>query len=84
MAKGDISSSYDAFADAVSAISTSKFDEILLAAINTLVAVDHLTVLTYRSGENLRTLDVSRLAKGAYMIQVIENQNIVSKKMLKL
>ena len=35
-------------------------------------------------GENLRALDLSHLAKGAYMIQVIENQSVVSKKILKL
>ena len=35
-------------------------------------------------GGNERTLDLSRLAKGTYMVQVIENQSVVSKKMLKL
>jgi hypothetical protein len=37
-----------------------------------------------QAGENTVKLDVSNLVKGAYMIQVIENQNIISKKILKL
>lgn len=36
------------------------------------------------SGENQKTLDLSHLMRGAYMLQVIENQNIVTKKIIKL
>ncbi len=46
------------------------------------------TVLTdnraIQAGENAVKLDVSHLVKGAYMIQVIENQNVISKKIVKL
>ena len=35
-------------------------------------------------GDNQKTLNLSQLAKGAYMIQITENQNIVSKKIIKL
>jgi hypothetical protein len=35
-------------------------------------------------GDNTKSLDLQHLAKGAYMIQVLDNQNIVSKKVLKL
>jgi hypothetical protein len=35
-------------------------------------------------GDNTKSLDLQHLAKGAYMIQVLDNQNIVSKKILKL
>jgi hypothetical protein len=34
-------------------------------------------------GENNLKLDMSQLIQGAYMIQVIENQNIISKKIFK-
>ncbi len=36
------------------------------------------------NGDNQKTLDLSRETKGAYMIQVIENQSIVTKKIIKL
>ena len=35
-------------------------------------------------GQNVRSLDLQSFAKGAYMVQIIENQNIVSKKILKI
>ena len=35
-------------------------------------------------GQNQRLLDMHTFAKGAYMVQVVDNQNIVSKKILKL
>ena len=35
-------------------------------------------------GQNQRTLDLHTFAKGAYMVQIIDNQNVVSKKILKL
>ncbi len=35
-------------------------------------------------GDNTKSLDLQYLAKGAYMVQVVDNQNIVSKKVLKL
>ncbi len=35
-------------------------------------------------GQNQRLLDMNGFAKGAYMVQVVDNQNIVSKKILKL
>lgn len=35
-------------------------------------------------GQNVRSLDMQSFAKGAYMVQIIENQNIVSKKILKI
>ena len=37
-----------------------------------------------QAGENLKRWDISRLAKGAYMIQIIENQDIISKKIIKI
>ena len=37
-----------------------------------------------QAGENNLKLDVSALVKGAYMIQVIDNQDIISKKIIKL
>ena len=37
-----------------------------------------------QAGENTVKLDLSHLVKGAYMIQVVENQNIISKKIVKL
>lgn len=37
-----------------------------------------------QTGENIKTLDINRLAKGAYMIQIIENQNVITKKIIKL
>lgn len=49
----------DAFADAVAAIGTARFDSALLAALRGVAAVDHLTLLTYRAEEGLRTLGVS-------------------------
>lgn len=36
------------------------------------------------SGGNQKTLDLSQVCKGAYMIQIIENQSIVTKKIIKL
>ncbi len=35
-------------------------------------------------GQNLRSLDMNAFSKGAYMVQLIDNQNIISKKILKL
>jgi hypothetical protein len=35
-------------------------------------------------GENTIKLDVSNFAKGVYMLQVIENQNLITKKLLKI
>ena len=35
-------------------------------------------------GENQKVLDLSLLSKGAYMVQIIENQSIVTKKIVKL
>jgi hypothetical protein len=35
------------------------------------------------AGDNQKTIDLSRLAKGAYMVQLIENQDIISKKIFK-
>jgi DNA-binding CsgD family transcriptional regulator len=52
----------DAFADVVNAIGTHLFDTALLQALNHFAAIDHLTVLTYRPGEGLRTLVVSSRA----------------------
>lgn len=37
-----------------------------------------------QAGENTVKLDISQLVKGAYMIQVVENQNVISKKIVKL
>ena len=46
------------------------------------------TVLTenraIQVGENTVKLDVSNFSKGVYMLQVIENQNLISKKLLKI
>ncbi len=39
---------------------------------------------TVAVGQNQRFLDMQTFAKGAYMVQVVDNQNIVSKKILKL
>jgi Secretion system C-terminal sorting domain/Reeler domain len=39
---------------------------------------------TIQEGENTIKLDVSNLVTGVYMIQVVENQDIISKKILKL
>ena len=36
-----------------------------------------------QAGENSKRWDISHLAKGAYMIQVIENQDVISKKIIK-
>lgn len=36
------------------------------------------------SGDNQKTLDLSRMSKGAFMIQIIENQCIVTKKIIKM
>lgn len=49
----------DAFAEVVGTIGTPRFDTALLAAVNTVALVDHLTVLTYRAGEGLRALTVT-------------------------
>ena len=35
------------------------------------------------AGDNLKSMDIKALPKGVYMIQIIENQSIVSKKMVK-
>ena len=51
--------SLDSFADAVSSIGTQRFDGALLAAVNTVALVDHLTVLTYRPNEGLKTLGIA-------------------------
>jgi Secretion system C-terminal sorting domain len=37
-----------------------------------------------QAGENFKQLNINHLLKGAYMIQVIENQNVVSKKIIKI
>ncbi len=37
-----------------------------------------------QAGENSKRWDISQLAKGAYMIQIIENQDVISKKIIKL
>jgi DNA-binding CsgD family transcriptional regulator len=55
----DVTRSLDAFAAAVGAIGTLAFDENLLKAVNSVVTVDHLTVLTYRANEKLQTLSVA-------------------------
>lgn len=44
------------FAAAVAAVGTAQFDRALLRALNRLGAVDHLTSLTHRAEEGLRTL----------------------------
>ncbi|MCP3387830.1 helix-turn-helix transcriptional regulator [Bradyrhizobium sp. CCGB12] len=62
MARGDLSRWSDAFADVVGAIGTPAFDQLLLKAVNAVVVVDHLTVLTYRTGENLQTLSIASRA----------------------
>ena len=36
------------------------------------------------AGENQRLFDIETVAKGAYMIQIIDNQDIISKKLFKL
>jgi Secretion system C-terminal sorting domain len=36
------------------------------------------------SGNNAKTLDVKHLATGAYMVQVVDNQDVLAKKVLKL
>jgi hypothetical protein len=36
------------------------------------------------AGQNQRAFDLKNLSRGAYMVQIIENQNIVSKKIFKL
>ncbi|NUU42585.1 helix-turn-helix transcriptional regulator [Tardiphaga robiniae] len=59
MAERDNARSLDAFADTVGAIGTLGFDEILLKAVNSVVTVDHLTVLTYRANEKLQTLSIA-------------------------
>ena len=35
-------------------------------------------------GQNQRSLDMNDFSKGAYMVQIVDNQNIISKKILKL
>lgn len=37
-----------------------------------------------QTGENSKKWDVSRLPKGAYMVQVIDNEGVVSKKIIKI
>jgi DNA-binding CsgD family transcriptional regulator len=59
LAERNTERSLDAFADAVGAIGTLGFDEILLKAVNSAVTVDHLTVLTYRRDEKLQTLSIA-------------------------
>jgi Secretion system C-terminal sorting domain len=39
---------------------------------------------TIQTGDNQKTVDLKSLSKGAYMIQLIDNQNVVSKKIIKL
>ncbi len=39
---------------------------------------------TIQTGENQRQVDLKSLVKGAYMIQILDNQNVVSKKIIKL
>lgn len=39
---------------------------------------------TVIEGQNQRLLDLHTFAKGAYMVQIVDNQNIISKKILKL
>ena len=36
-----------------------------------------------QAGENSKRWDISHLAKGAYMIQIVENQDVISKKIIK-
>lgn len=36
------------------------------------------------TGDNQRTFNVQNLAKGAYMVQLVDNQNVISKKIIKL
>ncbi len=35
-------------------------------------------------GSNQKSVDLNRFAKGAYMIQIIKNQDVISKKKIKL
>lgn len=35
-------------------------------------------------GQNQRSLDMNALPKGAYMVQIVDNQNVIAKKILKL
>jgi Secretion system C-terminal sorting domain/Reeler domain len=37
-----------------------------------------------QAGENFKQLNINHLVKGAYMVQIIENQNVVSKKIVKI
>src|SRR4051812_31439902 len=54
------SSAYlDEFATAIAVVGTRRFEAVLLRAISALSPVDHLTILTYRQPEGLRTLGVA-------------------------
>jgi DNA-binding CsgD family transcriptional regulator len=55
----------DAFAGAIVSLGTHRFDLDIMHAINTIVGVDHLTVLTYCSGEGLRALLIASRADEA-------------------
>jgi Secretion system C-terminal sorting domain/Reeler domain len=46
-----------------------------------IVASDNWQIV---AGDNQKTVDLSRVAKGAYMVQLIENQEVVTKKIFKL
>src|SRR3954453_22476953 len=49
----------DEFATAIAVVGTRRFEAALLRAICALSPVDHLTILTYRPAEGLRTLGVA-------------------------
>ena len=49
----------DGFAPAVAAVGTPRFEAALLRAIGAVAVVDHLTLLTLRPGEGLRTLGIA-------------------------
>ena len=49
----------DGFAAAIGAVGTRRFEATLLRVLATFSAVDHLTILTYREPEGLRTLGVA-------------------------
>lgn len=49
----------DGFAAVIAAVGTPRFEAALLTAIGTVATVDHLTLLTLRPGEGLRTLGIA-------------------------
>ncbi len=50
---------FDGFADAVSAIGTTRFADAFLAALNRIALVDHLTILAWSRDDGLRAVGIA-------------------------